>query len=169
MKPDYKNWVPKGMINGFLAGTMAAAAAWIIALFSLTGTAKTVTGWIFGILFIVLFLSSCFFINLYNTFSYDGKKQLARRIIDKVSDYVTLPEGGVGLDVGCGSGALTIACARKNPQGSMIGLDRWGKEYASFNKPLCKIMQRQKVWRRIPASAGVMPASWIFRTNILMR
>ena len=32
-------------------------------------------------------------------------------------DYVTLPEGGIGLDVGCGSGALTIACAKRNPQG----------------------------------------------------
>ena len=45
---------------------------------------------------------------------------------------------GVGLDVGCGSGALTIACAKRNPQARFIGIDRWGKEYASFNKPLCE-------------------------------
>ena len=43
-----------------------------------------------------------------------------------------------GLDVGCGSGALTIACAKGNPQGEMVGIDRWGKEYASFNKSLCE-------------------------------
>ena len=42
------------------------------------------------------------------------------------------------LDVGCGSGALTIACAKRNPQGKMIGIDRWGKEYASFSLPLCE-------------------------------
>ena len=35
------------------------------------------------------------------------------------------------------SGALTIACAKRNPQGKMTGLDRWGKEYASFNNLLC--------------------------------
>jgi SAM-dependent methyltransferase len=40
--------------------------------------------------------------------------------------------------VGCGSGALTIACAKANPQVSMIGIDRWGKEYASFSKRLCE-------------------------------
>ena len=44
----------------------------------------------------------------------------------------------MGLDVGCGSGALTIACAKRNPQGKMVGIDRWGKEYASFSLPLCE-------------------------------
>ena len=44
----------------------------------------------------------------------------------------------MGLDIGCGSGALTIACAKRNPQGKMIGIDRWGKEYASFSLPLCE-------------------------------
>ena len=38
----------------------------------------------------------------------------------------------------CCSGALTIACAKRNPQGKMIGIDRWGKEYASFSLPLCE-------------------------------
>ena len=38
----------------------------------------------------------------------------------------------------CGSGVLTIACAKRNPAATFIGIDRWGKEYASFNKPLCE-------------------------------
>lgn len=37
---------------------------------------------------------------------------------------------GCGLDVGCGSGALTIACAKQNPQARMVGVDLWGKNYA---------------------------------------
>ena len=71
-------------------------------------------------------------------FSYDGKRQLSRQIVEGTADYVTIPDGGIGLDVGCGSGALTIACAKHNPRAQMIGIDRWGKEYASFNKPLCE-------------------------------
>jgi ubiquinone/menaquinone biosynthesis C-methylase UbiE len=51
---------------------------------------------------------------------------------------VRIPDGGKGLDVGCGSGALTIACAKKNPNAQMVGIDRWGKEYASFSKTLCE-------------------------------
>ena len=138
MKPNYKNWVPKGMVIGFLAGTAADAVALAIALNTLSGTLRTVLGIVLGILLAVLALLSIFFVNLYTTFSYDGKKQFARRIIEKVASYVELPEGGTGLDVGCGSAALTIACAKRNPQARMIGLDRWGVEYASFSKQLCE-------------------------------
>ena len=140
MKPNYKNWVPKGMVVSFYAGTAVVAAALAMVLLTefLAGTARTVVVALLAVLLVLLIAACAFFTNLYNTFSYDGKKQFARRIIDKVSDYVVLPEGGTGLDVGCGSAALTIACAKKNPQAKMVGLDRWGKEYASFSKNLCE-------------------------------
>ncbi len=63
---------------------------------------------------------------------------MSKQIIEGIAEYVKLPEGGKGLDVGCGSGALAIACAKRSPKASFVGLDRWGKEYASFNKPLCE-------------------------------
>jgi ubiquinone/menaquinone biosynthesis C-methylase UbiE len=63
---------------------------------------------------------------------------MSRQIIEGVSSYVKIPAGGKCLDVGCGSGALSIACAKKNPGAQIIGIDRWGKEYASFSKKLCE-------------------------------
>ena len=75
---------------------------------------------------------------MHKQFSYDGKRKMSKQIIDGVAEYVKLPEGGTGLDVGCGSGALTIACAKRNAGAKMVGLDRWGKEYASFSKKLCE-------------------------------
>ena len=140
MKPNYKNWVPKGMVISFIAAAVVSGIIFIALLATdiLTGTTGLVVKIIVGIAFLVFLLMSVFFVNLYTTFSYDGKKQLARRIIDKLSDYVVIPDGGMGLDVGCGSAALTIACAKKNPKAKMTGLDRWGKEYASFNRPLCE-------------------------------
>ena len=115
MKPDYKNWMPKGMVLGTAAGAagclgLAAAASCVLALAGVSAGAAAL--WMGG---------------LYNAFSYDGKRQLSRQIIEGIAGYVTLPEGGVGLDVGCGSGALTIACAKRNPQGRFIGIDRWGE------------------------------------------
>ena len=59
-------------------------------------------------------------------------------IIEGVAAHVDLPENGNCLDVGCGSGALTIAIAKRNPKARVTGIDRWGKEYASFNRELCE-------------------------------
>ena len=63
---------------------------------------------------------------------------MSKQIIEGIAEYVKVPDGGKCLDVGCGSGALTIACAKRNPKASLVGIDRWGKEYASFSKKLCE-------------------------------
>ncbi|MBR6869429.1 MAG: class I SAM-dependent methyltransferase [Bacteroidales bacterium] len=131
MKPNYKNWMPKGMIWSFAAGTAAALALtlivgvnWLkILLLILTLVLAGVTIWT---------------VLMYRAFSYDGKRQMSRQIIDGVAEYVKLSEGGRCLDVGCGSGALANAVAKRNPQGTVTGIDRWGAEYASFSKKLCE-------------------------------
>jgi len=140
MKPDYKNWMPKGMV---LSGIGITAVFLILAvLLGLTGTAgsslKTVLFIVFLIGTIAGLSVSAWMVGMYRAFSYDGKRQMSRQIIEGIAEYVRLPDGGKGLDVGCGSGALAIACAKRNRQASFIGIDRWGKEYASFNKPLCE-------------------------------
>ncbi|MDO4185943.1 MAG: class I SAM-dependent methyltransferase [Bacteroidales bacterium] len=63
---------------------------------------------------------------------------MAKRIIEGVSEHVILPIEGRGLDVGCGSGALAIAVAKLNPQAEVVGVDRWGMDYASYSKTLCE-------------------------------
>ena len=140
MKPDYKNWMPKGMVlSGF------AATAVFLILFIVFGLTGIVSGTLKTVLFIVFLAGtiiglcvSVWMILLYRAFSYNGKRQMSRKIIEGIAGYVKLPDGGKGLDVGCGSGALAIACAKRNPTASFVGIDRWGKEYASFNKPLCE-------------------------------
>ncbi len=131
MKPNYKNWMPKGMIWRLAAGTAAALALtlivgvnWLkILLLILTLVLAGVTIWT---------------VLMYRAFSYNGKRQMSRQIIDGVAEYVKLPEGGRCLDVGCGSGALANAVAKRNPQGTVTGIDRWGAEYTSFSKKLCE-------------------------------
>lgn len=131
MKADYKNWVPDGMICGFGAATAGLAiAAGVMknrAVSALLGAGALGCG---------AWTVWCIYAN--DQFSYNGKRKLSRHIVEGVAEHVTLPEGGVGLDVGCGSGVLTIACAKRNLQGTMVGIDRWGAEYASFNKELCE-------------------------------
>ena len=131
MKPNYKNWMPKGMIWSFAAGTAVALALMVI----------IGTGWLkILLLMLTLVLAgvTVWTVLMYRAFSYDGKRQMSRQIIDGVAEYVKLPEGGRCLDVGCGSGALANAVAKRNPHGTVTGIDRWGAEYASFSKILCE-------------------------------
>lgn len=131
MKPDYKNWMPKGMILSF-----AVACSVCLVLMLVIGLS-----WLKNLLLVLSFVLACvtlWTVLMYKAFSYNGKRQLSRHIIDGVAEYVHLQEGGRGLDVGCGSGALAIAVAKLNPQGTMVGIDRWGAEYASFSKQLCE-------------------------------
>lgn len=140
MKPDYKNWMPKGMIWTAVGATALFLILWIV--FGLTGlvsdTAKTVLFVVFLVLTIAALCVAVWMILLYRAFSYNGKRQMSKKIIEGIAEHVKLPDGGTGLDVGCGSGALAIACAKRNPNASFIGIDRWGREYASYNKPLCE-------------------------------
>lgn len=141
MKPDYKNWVPKGMAVGFVIAAVVSLAGLLMfgaAGLFVSGTVRTVLTIVFAVAFLGSGAYAIWCVTAYSAFSYNGTRQLSRQVINGIAEHVTLPSGGTGLDVGCGSGALTIACAKRNPQGKMIGLDRWGKEYASFNKPLCE-------------------------------
>ena len=131
MKANYKNWMPKGMILSFAA---ACAVCVVLTLFIRLGWLRI----IFLIATIFLACVTLWTVLMYRAFSYDGKRQMSRQIIDGVAEYVHIPSGGRGLDVGCGSGALTIAVAKRNPEASMVGIDRWGAEYASFSKRLCE-------------------------------
>ena len=141
MKPDYRNWMPKGMIMGLgtAAGVLAAGSAAALGPWLPWGqTAKHLAGAALGLGAVGCLTGTAWSMYARAMFSYEGGRQLSRQIIEGVASYIELPEGGVGLDVGCGSGALTIACAKRNPQGRMVGIDRWGVEYASYSRKLCE-------------------------------
>ncbi len=139
MKADYKNWLPKGMVAG---GICAVFLFLILSVVSVSVPApesvKRVLLPVFLIITAVSTVVTVWMYLMYRAFSYNGKRQMSKQIIEGVASYISIPDGGKGLDVGCGSGALTIACAKKNPGASFTGIDRWGKEYASFSKKLCE-------------------------------
>lgn len=131
MKVDYKNWVPKGLIFAVVAALVVMATIGIIIKYIFVRI-------IVGILCVGLFVVLLWLVAMYKAFDYRGKRQMSRQIIAGIAEYVKVPAGGSCLDVGCGSGALTIACAKRNPDAVITGIDRWGKEYASFNQNLCE-------------------------------
>ena len=142
MKPAYKNWMPKGMVLATLYGTCACAVLFV--LFGVSGilpegSLKQVLFYVFLAAMIVMAAVTLWMFLMYRAFSYDGSRQMSKQIIEGVAARVTIPDGGCGLDVGCGSGALTIACAKRNPGAQMLGCDIWSGAYkAVFTKKRCE-------------------------------
>lgn len=142
MKPDYKNWVPESLLKGLFAGTVLTFILFL--LFGATGlilhgTARLICAVILGIGTIVLLFFTVWMTVLYRTFDYKGKRKLAKTIVERTAEYVRIPDGGIGLDVGCGSGALAIACAKRNPKAHMVGCDIWSGAYKTvFTKERCE-------------------------------
>ncbi|MDY6072738.1 MAG: methyltransferase domain-containing protein [Eubacteriales bacterium] len=141
VKPDYKNWMPESMLKKLYFGTVVMLILFITLGFSnliQNGTLRLICSIILGVLTIILTFFTIWSTVLYRAFDYKGKRKLAKIIIEGIADYVKIPDGGEGLDVGCGSGALCIACAKKNPKASMVGCDIWSGAYkAVFSKELC--------------------------------
>lgn len=139
---DYKNWVPESMVRG-----AAAVSACLLGLAAVCGGKRVIpnnalrTGLTCGLLAAGAAAGgAAAWLNALNkTFDYNGKTKLAKTIVEGVAEYVTIPDGGVGLDVGCGSGALTVAVAKRNPNAQMVGCDIWSGAYkAVFTKDLCE-------------------------------
>ena len=137
MKADYKNWVPKGMVYAFLIATLVCAGLCVVCGAVLGGVLKIVLMIVCGIGAVGCGAYYGWCVYAYNMFSYEGKRKLSKEIVEGIAGQVTLKDGDRVLDVGCGSGALSIAVAKRNKHAMVIGCDRWGKEYASFSKKLC--------------------------------
>lgn len=62
---------------------------------------------------------------------------LMGRIHQYVLDHLSWDGQGMFLDVGCGSGALTILCAKTFPASDCTGIDNWDSKW-EFTKGMCE-------------------------------
>lgn len=142
IKPDYKNWVSEGMVREAAAGSACCFALSALCAGCNSIRDKKLKSMLSGGLLLAgagAGASAFWLHRLHRAFAYNGKRQMAWQITEGIAEYVTIPDGGTGLDVGCGSGALTIACARRNPEASMVGCDIWSGAYrAVFTQKLCE-------------------------------
>ena len=100
MKPNYKNWIPKGMLVSLIAGTVLSLALLLVfGVFGVcvSGKLRVVLGVVFGIALVVCAKYTQWCVYAYRSFSYDGERKLSKQIIDGTAKHITLPEGGVGL------------------------------------------------------------------------
>ena len=135
-KPDYANWVSKKFR---MAAGIASGVALVLLLLSLLP--QTTVLWtviraalgIIGLLFLLLLLyMSCARWLL----SYEGGG-VQGKLLDHVLSFLDWNGQGRLLDIGCGSGAMTIKAAKKYPQAQATGMDYWGPGW-DYAKSQCE-------------------------------
>jgi high-affinity Fe2+/Pb2+ permease len=88
MKVDYRNWIPKNLMVGLLSGTIIAIALTFV--FVNIGFNNIACNNIIAIFVIVLAICSAWSIYAFHIFSYNGKRQLSKEIINEIAQYVLL-------------------------------------------------------------------------------
>ena len=94
MKPDYKNWIPKGMLFSLIAGTMLSLALLLVfGVFGIgvSGKLRVVLGVVFGIASVVCAKYTQWCVYAYRSFSYDGERKISKQIIDGTAARLPLP------------------------------------------------------------------------------
>ena len=97
MKPNYKNWVPMGMVIGLTAAAVLVGALLIvfgIVGLGMSGTAHTALTCVLAVAFAACAAFAGWAVMAYCAFSYEGKRQLSKQIVEGTANYVKLPEGG---------------------------------------------------------------------------
>jgi SAM-dependent methyltransferase len=120
--PSYGNWVSANMIRKFIAvfvmiGIVDAALwfledwLWLKILFA----------------FFTVFILACivYFHRARRWFAADGG-DIQNKVLDLLVSYIHWNGNGIALDIGCGSGALTIRLAKKYDEANITGVDYWG-------------------------------------------
>ena len=130
-KINYANWIPKKLVTG-----SGAAGALFTILFALSfllagGILMIILRILLGAAAILTLALFAYMARARALLSYEGGG-VQGKILDNVLQYLDWDGNGTLLDIGCGSGALTVKAAKKYPDARCIGMDYWGGvwEYA---------------------------------------
>ena len=130
MKPDYKNWIPKGNDVFAHCGTVLSLALLLVFVvfgIGVSGKLRVVLGVVFGVAFVVCAKYTEWCVMPIGAFPMTANASSQSRSLTVRRSISHSRRVAWELDIGCGSDALTIACAKRNPQGKMVGIDRWGQ------------------------------------------
>lgn len=140
-KPQYGNWIPGNVLLRFWGMTGVLLLGFSLSLVLGRGNLLPL---LLGIsLFMVgsmtLYLQFCHYAYAFHGGGVMG--EIHRFLLTR------LPWKGQErlLEIGCGSGALTIRCAKAFPEAEVIGLDLWGKGWEYSQEQCQKNAERERV------------------------
>ena len=132
--PQYGNWIPYTLV-------LAGLATSLVLLFA--GAAlKSAVGWLSSVLTVLslaMLVYTYYMLRARMALSYTGG-QVQSYVLDSVIERLRrsgFSGKGMLLDIGCGSGALSIKAAKKWPQLRVVGIDSWGKMW-EYSQSRCE-------------------------------
>jgi SAM-dependent methyltransferase len=122
-KPEYGNWVSKKLIyTPCLIGLIFLVCAFWF--------------WVLVIPAVLFLLISLYFAYARYQFAPNGGN-LQTRIRNLLLAHLDWDGNGQALDIGCGSGTLTISLAHNYAKARVVGIDYWGEQWG-YSKSLCE-------------------------------
>ena len=116
-KTDYGNWVPLALMKRLaaIAGALLAGEVLLIVLDGPTALTLLVGGLLAAAVILWLYMLRCRVLFDFN------RGGLMGQVHQYLTDHLPWDGRGTLLDIGCGSGALTIRCAKRFPNASLVG------------------------------------------------
>ncbi len=122
-KPHYGNWVSRKII--LVVGTLTL----VFSILSFW------TKWFIPLALFFFFWSVYF--SLARWFFSQGGRNIQGKVQNLVLNQLQWAGKGKLLDIGCGSGSLSISIAKAFPDAEIVGIDSWGKNW-EFGRSECE-------------------------------
>lgn len=150
-KPEYANWVSMWIpLSGSLVTLLFAGAA------ALCAKSSALAAGLLTVAAIVAFAFTFYMLRARTALSYAGGGVQGKVLEDvlKTLDQAGFNGHGKLLDIGCGSGAMSIKAAKKYPRALITAMDYWGAGW-DYSQRLCEHnAQVEKVASRITFRKG---------------
>lgn len=130
---QYGNWMSNPVFY-MLGGVIAVTA--ILTILSFSVFHLPVLGIIFAVILIVVSAATCWFAWIRKQYSFGGGGMMDK-VHQSLLSHLDFDGKGTLLEVGCGSGPLTIRAALTWPECKAVGIDYWGAVW-NYSKELCE-------------------------------
>ena len=130
---QYGNWMSKPVFYMLGAGLVLAA---VLAILSFTVFHLPFLGVTFAVIFLALAAATCWCAWIRKQYSFGGGGMMDK-VHECLLSHLDYDGKGTLLEVGCGSGPLTIRAALTWPECRAVGIDYWGAVW-DYSKELCE-------------------------------